>query len=245
MTKQLMQGAEMIERQAPSDTEAAQPAREGKFAEGVCFYKMVWVFALSAALGVFIEMVFCFIFKGRFESRQGMLYGPFNQVYGFGAVIMVVLLHRLAKYKDRWLFLGSALVGGAFEYLCSLLQETMFGTASWEYSEHQFNIGGRTSLLYMFFWGILGTILIKAIYPRLSALIERIPNRQGVFFTWVMVILLSADMLLSALAVDRWAERASGLTPGNAVELFLDGNYPDEMLKEIYPNMELLPVEKE
>lgn len=221
-------------------TGAAVKQQAVSFASGINFYKLCWIFAIASVIGYIVETLYCLVLNGFIESRQGMIYGPFNQVYGFGAVIMVVLLQRLAKYKDRWLFLGSALVGGAFEYLCSFLQEKMFGTASWEYSGHQFNIGGRTSLMYMFFWGILGSVLIRGIYPRLSRLIERIPNRQGVFFTWVLVIFLGADMLLSALAVDRWAERAAGDPPGNAVEVFLDENYPDDLLREIYPNMEIV-----
>jgi len=47
-------------------------------------------------------------------------------------------------------------------------------------------------------------------------------------------------MLLSAFAVDRWADRTLGIEPKNRIEELLDEHYPDEMLEEIYPNMEFL-----
>ena len=56
-------------------------------------------------------------------------------------------------------------LGGGFEYLCSLFQEKVFGTVSWDYSHQMFNIGGRTSLKYMIIWGVLALIVVKVIYP--------------------------------------------------------------------------------
>lgn len=209
------------------------------FAEGLNGYKLLWVFAVASVIGYIIETLFCLITQGMIESRQGLLYGPFSQVYGFGAVLMVLLLTPLAKKSDRWLFLGSAILGGAFEFLCSLVQEAIFGTVSWDYSAHSFSIGGRTSLTYMFFWGILGIFFMRAIYPALSRLIESIPKRQGIFFSWVLILSFTVNMFLSGTAVYRWAERQSQIAPTNAYERFLDRHYPNERLEEIYPNMVL------
>lgn len=207
------------------------------FAAGLNGYKLLWVFAAASVLGYIIETIFCLVTQGMIESRQGLLYGPFSQVYGFGAVLMVLLLTPLAKKSDRWLFIGSAILGGAFEFVCSLAQENIFGTVSWDYSAHNFSIGGRTSLTYMFFWGILGIFLMRAIYPPLSRLIERIPKRQGIFFSWVLIITFSLNMFLSGTAVYRWTERQNHIAPANAYERFLDTHYPNERLEEIYPNM--------
>lgn len=210
-------------------------------AQGISFHKLVWVFAIGSVLGYLIETVWCLIRHGVIESRQGMIYGPFNQVYGFGAVLMVLLLRPFAKKNDRWLFLGGALVGGGFEWVCSWLQEKNFGTVSWEYSNQPFSLGGgRTSLLYMFFWGILGVVYMKSIYPRLSRVIGRIPRRPGILFSWILAVGLSANMLVSALAVSRWSERQQGIPAENAVADFLDNRYPNEMLAEIYPNMQVV-----
>jgi len=92
----------------------------------------------------------------------------------------------------------------------------------------------------MFFWGILGLWFMKGIYPKLSGLIERIPNRQGLFFSWILIFILTVNLFLSSTAVYRWSERQGGTAPSNIYEEFLDKQYPNETLEEIYPNMVFL-----
>ena len=45
------------------------------------------------------------------------------------------------------------------------------------------------------------------------------------------------NMTISAVAVIRQVERKAGNTADNAIERFLDKQYPDEFLKKVYPNM--------
>lgn len=59
--------------------------------------------------------------------------------------------------------------------------ELVFGTVFWDYSDIPFNLGGRINLLYCFFWGIAAVIWLKILYPRLSALIEKIPGKKPEF----------------------------------------------------------------
>ena len=207
------------------------------FAAGVNFYKLVWVFIIGCVLGFVIEEAWCLLTKHVWESRKGLIYGPFSQVYGFGAVLMTLALHWLAKYRDIIVFAGSALIGGAFEFICSVVQEYVFGTVSWDYSDRPFHLGGRTNLLYMFFWGVLGLLFIKEIYPRMSRLIERIPNKWGVAVTWVLIIFLAFDMFISSVAVARQSARRAGRPARNGFEEFLDNTYTDDYLHKIYPNM--------
>ena len=60
------------------------------FAAGVNFYKLVWVFIIGCVLGFVIEEAWCLLTKHVWESRKGLIYGPFSQVYGFGAVLMTL-----------------------------------------------------------------------------------------------------------------------------------------------------------
>ena len=209
--------------------------------QGVTFTRMVWVFLIGCIAGYIVETAWCLLTTGVIESRQGMLYGPFSQIYGFGAVLMVLLLAPLSSKGNGCLFCGSAVVGGLFEVVCSLVQEAFFGSVSWQYSEQAFSLfGGRTSLMYIFFWGVLGTVYIRSIYPRILRLVERLPKRPKRFFTGVIAIGLSLNMLLSAIAVGRWADRMLGIEPRNRIEEVLDERYPNTVMGEIYPNMEFI-----
>ena len=105
------------------------------FARGICFDKLVWVFLVTSFLGALIEMVFCRVTSGRWMSRSGVLYGSFSFVWGLGAVVLTITLQRIADKPDRRIFLAGFVIGGAYEYLCSVFTELVFGTVFWDYSK--------------------------------------------------------------------------------------------------------------
>ena len=207
------------------------------FAYGLNFYKLVWIFIIGCIIGFCVEMIWCYINNGYFESRKGLLYGPFSPVYGFGGVLLTVSLYRLRSTNSLLVFIVSAVIGAAFEYACSLFQEMAFGTVSWEYSDTPLNLGGRTNLQYAIFWGLLGMIFIKSTYPFLSNLIEKLPNRLGKWLTWVFLIFMVLNMLVSAVAVRRWTDRRMGHEADNSFTQFIDKLYPDDFMEKVYPNM--------
>lgn len=94
-------------------------------------FNLFWLFFIASFLGVVIESLWCILTRGMYESRSGLIYGPFNLVYGFGAIIMTLCLHPI-RYKSRSsYFLWWLLIGSIFEYLCSYVQQQWFGTISW------------------------------------------------------------------------------------------------------------------
>ncbi|MDL2273597.1 hypothetical protein LJC34_03510 [Oscillospiraceae bacterium OttesenSCG-928-G22] len=229
--------------QKERDQKAAKTA-ENTFAYGIGFYKLFWVFVAGSVIGYVVETIFCFLTLGRIESRQGMLYGPFSQIYGFGAVLMLIALHWFSRRSKTAVFIGSALIGGGFEIVCSLVQEALFGTVSWDYSGHDLNIAaGRTSVAFMVCWGFLGIFFIYWVYPKLSDLIEKIPKKQGILLSWILFFLLLVDGALSSVAVARWTDRQQGIPPANAYFAYIDERYPDDYMEEVYPNMVLVDDE--
>lgn len=89
------------------------------------------LFLVGNVLGFVLETLYCYLLTGKYVSRRGVVYGPFNQIYGFGAVLMTLLLKSLAEKSLPALFIGSAVLGGIFEIGCSLFQEKTYGTVSW------------------------------------------------------------------------------------------------------------------
>lgn len=209
------------------------------FATGLGFYKLFWVFFIGCFVGVVIEVLFCiFVTEHRYESRQGVIYGPFNPVYGFGAIAMTIVLYFFRKKSETWIFFVGALIGALFETLCSVYQEYFLGTVSWDYTGSKYSLmGGRTDLVFAIFWGILAVIWIKLIYPFMSKWIEKIPNKVGVVLTWILFVFMIFDCTISCLAVDRMVKRHNGTADNTAVGSFLDEHYPDEFLLSVYPNM--------
>ncbi|MBQ2901328.1 MAG: putative ABC transporter permease [Agathobacter sp.] len=207
------------------------------FAKGICLDKIIWVFLVSALLGDFIETIYCWAVGGTWMSRSSVLYGPFSIVWGIGAVVLTIVLSKFAEKPDRYIFLIGALIGGVYEYGCSLFTEIFLGTVFWDYSWMPFNIGGRTNLLYMGFWGILSVVWIKLIYPKMSYFIEKLPALQGKVITWVLVVFMICNAFISAMAMVRYTQRQEGVEAENAMEIFLDANYEDALIEKVWPNM--------
>lgn len=218
-------------------TEKKREAKaEGVFAAGCGFYKLVMLFIVGAFLGDITETIFCRITAGYWMSRSSVVWGPFSIVWGLAIAAATALLYRYRNRSDGFLFFAGTFLGGAYEYLCSVFTEIVFGTVFWDYSKIPFNLGGRINLLYCFFWGIAAVIWLKILYPFISGWIEKIPMRIGKILTWVLLIFMIVNMMVSALALARMDARASGIPAENVLEEWLDSSYNDDVMNRIYPN---------
>ena len=187
--------------------EAGDARTAGVFAQGCCFYKLVALFFIGAFLGDITETILCLLTTGVLMSRSSVVYGPFSIVWGLGCALLTLFLYRYRNKSDRHIFLAGTLLGGVYEYVCSVFTELVFGTVFWDYSGFAFNLGGRINLLYCFFWGIAAVVWLKMIYPKLSDLIERLPVRAGKILCNCLIVFMIFNMAISSLALARYTER--------------------------------------
>ena len=176
---------------------------------------------------------------GRWMSRSSVVYGPFSLVWGIGIAGATIVLYRYRNREDRHIFLAGMLLGGAYEYICSVFTELAFGTVFWDYSKIPFNLGGRINLLFCFFWGIAAWVWMKRLYPLTSRYIEKIPKRFGKILTYLILVFMAWDVTVSAAALARYGERARNIPPENNVEVWIDQEFPDERMEQIYPNAKM------
>ena len=139
--------------------------------------------------------------------------------------------------KDSFIIIMCMIIGGVLEFSLSLFQEKVFNSVSWDYSSFQVNFGGRTNLLYSFFWGFLGLCWIKFLYPSLSEQIEKVRPLTGKILTAVVSVVLVISMGISSFALLRQENRLKGVPPKNELEVLADKYYNDDYLKKVYPNM--------
>ena len=208
------------------------------FARGINFYKLFIIFFSGSFVGVLIELLWCYLRNGYFESRSGLVYGPFNLVYGIGALVLTMALYRYRNRSWTFSFIGGFVTGSVIEYFCSFFQELLFGSTSWDYSNIPFNLNGRICLLYSVVWGVLGIFWIKKIYPRIAGWILRIPDRVGKTAVWILLAFMVVNSAVSGAAVYRWAERTAGKEASGSLERVLDERFPDERMERIYANLE-------
>lgn len=207
------------------------------YSKKIDFYESFWIFLTGSVVGFTAEFLWCVLRTGRLENRASMIFGPFSAIYGIAALV----LYFISSYAPKNNFPAVFALGAAgltlMEYLCSLFQETLFGSVSWDYSKRSFNIGGRVCLMYSFIWGLLALLWFAVIQPRIVPLIAKIPPRVYKPLTWTLVIFLVADIALSAVAVSRWGMRLNGIHPAGIVAQMIDRLFPNEFMVKIYPNM--------
>lgn len=218
-------------------TQTFENKEDKPFAYGFCFTKLFYLFVIGSFIGTILETIWAFCVDGHFEMRVGMVYGPFIPVYGGGACFLTAALYKLYKLNDTLVFTISAFVGAGFEYFCSWLQEQMFGTVSWDYSDTPFNLDGRTNLMYALIWGFLGLVWVRYLYPWTAKLIEKIPKRAGAIITTFLIVFMAFNGFMSVTATARWTQRTEGVPASNSFEEYLDEKFDNEKMEFLFPGM--------
>lgn len=195
-----------------------------------------WLFVIGSLVGYILEMIVGLVQTGHFESRQGLIYGPFTPVYGIGMAMYYFILNHMKTDNKVKIFFLTAIWGGMLEYLCSFLQEKIYGTISWDYSNLILNINGRTSILHCTYWGIAGVLYVMCIDPLLEKIKERINTKGFKIITTIVLILMLSNICISCVAANRQTERRKNIAPASSLDVFLDRYYSDEYMDRIYAN---------
>ena len=196
--------------------------------------KIFLIFFIGSIFGFLIEILYGLIIDRVLMFRRGLIYGPFIQVYGVGAVLYYLLICYIKEPKK--LFFVGMILGGIVEYVFSFLQEVIFGTISWDYSNMIFNINGRTCLLYCFFWGLIAIIYLKTIFPWIEKLDVFLLDKKVRIITYFLLVFMIFDITISCIARIRQDENKKRIPPENRLEEFIDMKYPDEFMDKVYIN---------
>ena len=158
-------------------------------------------FILFAFIGWLLETCFSF-YALRHFTKRGFLYGPLCPIYGWGALILIMFFGRYRKNNLK-LFIYSAIVFTAFEYLVSYGMEALFSLKWWDYTEEFMNLNGRVSIFYTFAWGIIAILFINFIYPffkkKLNILLSKIPYKVQVTAVYILFAIFITDTVLSCI----------------------------------------------
>lgn len=159
---------------------------------------------ICSILGWIMEVLYAYSVFGTFVDR-GFLYGPMCPIYGWGAVAMVLITERIRKKKVNTLgiFLIVTAIFTTLEYITSLFLELIFNLRWWDYSNYFLNINGRVCLIFSIFFGFIGIIFVKKIYPRIQKLIKNIRKKISVKMLWVilvsLVVISNVDCVFSSI----------------------------------------------
>lgn len=211
--------------------------KDGTAVHNLNLYKVFYIFIIGSIFGCYMEQIRYYLQRGIWECRAGVIWGPFSEIYGVGAVILFFLYVKLRNKSPLTIFGLSSVCGAAFEYIANLFQEMTFHSITWDYSKQPFNLGGRTSLRFAVYWGLLGLFFIKIIYPVLDRQLDNIRGKFVIVFTWFFIIFMAANLLFSSIAVNRWNGRLQGIPSNGYVEEYMDSHYDNDKMKLLFPHM--------
>lgn len=198
--------------------------------------KIFIIFMIGSLIGYIVEMIVALVQNGHLESRQGVLYGPFTPVYGIGIIVFYLFFNKVDTRQKGKIFIMSMILGGITEYLCSFLQEKIFGTVSWDYSNWIFNINGRTTLIHCTYWGIAGILYISYIEPLIPKINELLNKNLTKILAASLAVFMIFNITISSMAALRQKERNDNIAPQNKIDEFLDANYPDYYMNRVFAN---------
>lgn len=201
--------------------------------------KIVWLFAIMSVAGLIGETIQHFVAFDEWESRPGLIWGPFSPIYGLAAVLLTVALEPLSG-KHAWLqFLVAMFIGGGLEYIAAWAMETFWGVVAWSYINEPFNIHGRICLGQTVIWGLLGLLWVRVGIPLTDKIFNKIDieNRTFHWLTVLLTVYLVLNIITTVIVLIRADERAEGVPPANAIELIVDQVYPSDQLQDRFENM--------
>ena len=148
-------------------------------------------FFIYSILGFLLEGTYTLITSNHFSS--GILYGPWTPVYGFGAILTIIISQKIFKkmHKSRFTetlvtFIVLTIVLTLIEWLGGIIIENVFHETLWNYKNFQFNIGKYISLEMALIWGLISIFIIYFIKPIIDKIEKKIPKS----LTYTLLIFL-------------------------------------------------------
>lgn len=158
----------------------------------IYFVSLLMLFlAFYSFLGWIAEVLFVLATEHSLQNR-GFLTGPFVPIYGFGALLLLILVEPYVE-NPFLVFAASVVLTSLLEFVTHLLLDKIFHIRLWDYSESRFNLQGRICLLNSTLFGVLGLLLIYVIHPAFGRLISGLSHEATIALGWTLVGILIVD----------------------------------------------------
>lgn len=174
------------------------------------FKELILYFFIYAFLGWCTEVSFATLKTGKFVNR-GFLNGPICSIYGFGMILVLLLLNPL-RNKLFLLFIFSILVATFLEFVTGFVLEKFFHRKWWDYSNEPFNIKGYICLRFSIIWGLCCVFVISIIHPLIEKLVHFLPNVVSIILIVIFIVYYIIDNIVTILQIIKYSKFTKELT---------------------------------
>jgi len=164
----------------------------------------ILTFILYAFIGWIYEVILEFYYGNGFVNR-GFLFGPYLPVYGFGALLILLLLYKFSKKKiylgkisitPVFVFIAIFLITTIVEYITGTILDVCLGMRLWDYSNYAFNINGLVCLNTSTRFAIGGTLFIYWIQPLFDKLVDAMNPKLKNILSYSILLIVAIDFIL-------------------------------------------------
>ncbi len=144
----------------------------------------ILLFFTFSFIGWLFEVLLQFVKTGIFVNR-GALYGPWLPIYGWGGILILILLKKF-RDKPSTLFIMTFILCGVVEYFTSCYLEYVKHLKYWDYSGYFLNVNGRICLEGLMLFGFGGCAFTYILAP----LFDKVYNKLNKKLVTIMCIIL-------------------------------------------------------
>lgn len=209
------------------------------------------LFLIYSFMGWCMEVCVSLVTRKKFVNR-GFLIGPYCPIYGWGAILITLLLSYFIN-KPILLFFMAILICGTLEYLTSFFMEKIYHLRWWDYSNKKFNINGRVCLDTIIPFGILGTTIMYVTNPFFWDKLNMMQtNTLNVIF-YVLFAIFTIDGIISSTTILGIRKTTTAVNRENREdnteeitkkvrEVLLGQSFIQRRLVNAYPKLQVLKI---
>ncbi len=215
----------------------------------IAIEKYFLVFIMYSIVGWVMEVIATYPDTKTFVNR-GFLIGPYCPIYGWGYLIITLLLKKFMDEPIALFFL-IVIVCSFVEYITSYLMEKMFHARWWDYSHKKYNIEGRICLTNSAAFGILGMISLYFINPFFEQIIDNFSTDTIHISAIILFIIYVADNIISFCVTTSMKNKIKAYAKDNTaeikdkiMEIFKENSHFWSRIKKAFPSVESSMLKK-
>ena len=213
------------------------------------FYEFVLMFFIFSVLGWMMEVTLKYIQYHRFINR-GFLIGPYCPIYGWGVVVVTILVGGLIGRKGTLAetFWTGFVICGALEYFTSWYMEKVFHARWWDYSTKPMNLNGRIWIGNLLLFGLASLLIVRLIAPHYFNFVDSLNYDLLMIFAIIIIVLMGLDYAVSHFLMGIVKKQIDQSVKDDTEEiskevraLLKDRPLLERRILEAYPDFKALP----
>lgn len=158
-----------------------------------------FLFMLYSLIGWIYETILFSVEEGYFINR-GFNFGPYIPIYGFGAVIIMIVISKFIVESDEnnkfsmrplKIFILILVLSTVAELIGSYIMEYSLGIILWDYTDEWMNFQGRISPKTSFIFAAGGTAAYYTIQPLGKKIIDKVSiKKQKILASFLLILIL-------------------------------------------------------